>query len=175
MRTPILVSVIFLCASALWAQDSVVPLNVKLGLWETTTTTTMSGMPPIPADVLAKMTPEQRARMEQMMAARSGAGKADTRKSCMTADKLHKAPFSDDRKNCTYNVVSSSSIRWEVHFSCVEDKGNMKMNGVVRVEALSSDSAKGSVEVASEGGDHKMNISNTFSSKWLGPDCGDVK
>ena len=36
------------------------PLNVKPGLWELTSDTERSGAPQIPAEALAKMSPEQR-------------------------------------------------------------------------------------------------------------------
>jgi hypothetical protein len=38
-------------------------LNVKLGLWEVTSTTHTSGMPPLPKAMLDQMTPAQRAQM----------------------------------------------------------------------------------------------------------------
>ena len=39
------------------------PLNLKLGLWEDTSQTESSGMPPIPQSVLDTIPPEQRAKM----------------------------------------------------------------------------------------------------------------
>jgi hypothetical protein len=51
----------FLFCGAAWAADNVQPLDVKLGLWESTTTMEHSGAPPIPAEVLARLSPEQRA------------------------------------------------------------------------------------------------------------------
>lgn len=43
------------------------PLNIKTGLWETTSTLKMSGDMPIPAGMLDKLTPEQRARLDERM------------------------------------------------------------------------------------------------------------
>ena len=48
----------------LWAAE---PLNVKLGQWETTTTMQLSGMPAIPPEALAQMTPQQRQMIEDRM------------------------------------------------------------------------------------------------------------
>ena len=45
--------------------------NIKPGLWEVTVTPKVSGEMPIPEDQLAKMTPEQRAKVEAMV---KGAG-----------------------------------------------------------------------------------------------------
>ena len=44
-----------------WAADKIQSLNLKVGLWEVTHTTSLTGTPPIPPEMLAKMTPEQRA------------------------------------------------------------------------------------------------------------------
>src|ERR1700676_2872864 len=67
-----------ICLSAevvLLAAGKVQPLNVKTGLWQVSTTTTMSGLPDIPPEMQARldqMTPEQRAKMEAMMKSRFG-------------------------------------------------------------------------------------------------------
>ena len=46
------------------------PLDVKTGQWESTMTGQTTGMPPIPDDVLNRMTPEQRAKIQAAMQAR---------------------------------------------------------------------------------------------------------
>ena len=56
------------CAAACVAQNT--PLNVKTGEWEATITNETSGQMPIPQEMIDKMTPEQRAKMEAMMKAR---------------------------------------------------------------------------------------------------------
>ena len=51
------------------------PLNVKTGLWQSDDRLPTSGLPPLPADMQArldKMTPERRARMEAAMKGRLG-------------------------------------------------------------------------------------------------------
>jgi hypothetical protein len=64
MRTSVLVALLFLGCAWIWAADAI-KLDVKLGLWETTNTFQTSGMPQvnIPPDALARMTPEQRAKV----------------------------------------------------------------------------------------------------------------
>ena len=175
MRTSVLMVVLIL-GCGLWAEDAIKPLDVKLGLWETTSTSQTSGMPPvnIPEDALARMTPEQRAKVEQMMKG-SGSPRTNTVKSCMTREKMNRAEaFGTDRKNCTRSVVSSSGNKTEVRMECTTDDG-AKVNGIVRVERISSDSVKGSMQMTTTSGDRTMNMNSTFTSKYLGPDCGDVK
>jgi hypothetical protein len=61
----VLLGIVLLLSLTVMAADKIQPLNVKLGLWETTHTTTTSGQMPIPPEMLAKLTPEQRAKMEE--------------------------------------------------------------------------------------------------------------
>ena len=177
MRTSVLVALLFLGCSWLWAADGFKPLDVKLALWETTNTFQTSGMPPvsIPPDALAKMTPEQRAKVEEMMKGMgSGSPRTTTTKSCMTREKMNKQQmFGDDKKDCTRTVVNSSGSKIEVRLQCNTD--GAKTNGTIRVEAMNSESVKGSMQMQTTSGDHTMNMNSTFTSKWLGPDCGDVK
>ena len=93
VKLRILLGVAFLWALPSWTADAVQPLDVKPGLWETTTTTEMGGMPPMPADVLAKMTPEQRAKFEAAMKARAAQGaKTTTRRTCLDQGRAEQAP-----------------------------------------------------------------------------------
>ena len=163
-------------AIAAWAAD-IAPMNVKLGLWETTVSNAMRGMPPIPAEVLAKMTPEQRQRMEAAMAARAGSsGSPQTYKSCLTKEALEKAlSFGDDRNhNCKRTLVSSSASKQDIHMECGNEK--VTTTGDLHFEALTPEMVKGTLTLTSTGAGAGMgmNIKSEFSSKWLGPDCGDV-
>src|SRR5947209_20522148 len=133
MRSVRLVLVL-LSSGAVWAADKVQPLNVKTGLWETTRTTNTSGQMPIPPELMARLTPEQRAKMEDRMKANSAEkSRTNTSKSCMTKEKLEKAPFSDEQKDCTRTIVTSTSSKAEVRFTC--DQADTKGNGTINVEA----------------------------------------
>jgi hypothetical protein len=164
---------IAVCSLPLWAADNFTPLNVKEGLWEVTTTHSMSGMPAtpnIPPDALAKMPPEQRARVEAMMK-----GTPDVRKECVTKEKLQKnSAFSNNRGDCARTLVTSTGNKLEVKIHC-EEKQTIT-DGTLVLEALSSDGVKGTMHsVTNSSNGHNMNMDFTFSSKYLGPACGDVK
>lgn len=178
MRTSLLVSLLFLACTSVWAADDLKPLDVKLGLWETTSGVQTSGMPPvnIPPDALARMTPDQRAKVEAMMKSQgSGGSRTTSTKTCMTPEKMKRSEmFYEEQKQCTKTVVSSSSNKLEMRMHCTMESGH-KADGTVRVERISSESTKGSVQMVSTSGDHTMNMNSTFTSKWLGPNCGDVK
>jgi hypothetical protein len=179
MHSKVLLALLVLCSFSLWAGDKIQPLDIKLGLWEITSTVAMTGMPAmpnIPPDVLAKMPPEQRAKMEAAMGARSGESPTTVaRKTCITREKLDKqTAFSDERKNCTHTVVTSSSKKLEIKLQCTEQQ-NTTMNGTIQVEALNSETLKGSVRMATSGGGRHMNMNSDFTSRYLGSACGDVK
>lgn len=169
------VAVILLWSFAIWAADRVQPLDIKTGLWEITTTNLMSGMPPIPPETLARMTPEQRARFEESMkATMSGKPKTTTRKDCVTREKLNKDYlFGEERKQCTRTVITASSSKTEMKMQCQEE--NMKMDGTVRMEVLSSEQVKGTVKMMATGSGRTMNVDVDFNARYLGPVCGDTK
>ena len=179
MRTKFLLATFFLAlivfsALTLWAADNITPLNVKEGLWEMTVTHSMSGMPAmpdIPPDVLAKMPPEQRARMEAMM---KGGPSTDVRKECITKEKIEKnSAFSNNRGDCTRTVVNSTGSKLELKIHCEEKQAST--DGTLVLETAGSDHVKGTMQSATNANGHTMNMNFTFSSKYLGPACGDVK
>lgn len=160
-----------LACSTLWAADYR-PLDVKTGQWETTVNSQMSGMPPIPDDVLNRMTPEQRAKIMAAMQARNGS-KATVSKSCLTKDQLDK-PFDlgDERtRSCTRTMITSSGSKQEARIDCTVN--GSKTTGTIKVEAVDSGSVRGSMQMAVSSGEHSMNMNMTFASKWIGPVCSE--
>jgi Protein of unknown function (DUF3617) len=148
------------------------PLDVKTGQWETTMTGQTSGMPPIPDDVLNRMTPEQRAKVEAVMQARGGS-KATVTKNCVTKDKLDKA-FSlgdENTKSCSRSLVASSGNKQEIRIDCNRD--GTKSTGTVKVEAADSENIKASMQMTVSNGAHTMNMNYVFASKWIGPVCSE--
>jgi len=179
MRTKFFLASFFLAmivfsSLALRAADNITPLNIKEGLWEITTTHSMSGMPAMPAlppDALAKMTPEQRAQVE---AAIKGGPSTDVRKECITKEKLKKhSAFSNNRGDCTRTVVNSTGSKLEVKIHCEEKQAST--DGTLALETVGSDRVKGTMQAVTSANGHTMNMNFAFSSKYLGPACGDVK
>jgi len=131
MRKLALWIVACLWASVLLAAGKYQPLNVKTGTWQTTWTTTVSGLPPIPQDMLNRMTPDQRARVEAAMKnMASGTPRTRTSQTCLTKEQLQKDPF-NDRKSCTETVLTSTGSGMEVQEECTERE--MKTNAMVRI------------------------------------------
>lgn len=180
MKSSILATIALLSPLALRADD-IKPFDAKTGLWETTSTMEMSGMPAmpqmpaIPEEQLSKMTPQQRAQIEAMIKSRMGgigAPRTTTSKTCMTADSMKQALNMSKQENCTQKVISSSSSMQNIHVECTQ--GKMNMTGDMMVERVDSEHAKGNVMMKATG-EQNMTMKMSFTSKWLGSDCGDVK
>ena len=173
-------ALILFAAATVWAADPV-PMDVKLGQWESTMTSQITGMPQgrgmpqIPPEQLARLPPEQRAKIEAMMAQMaSGAPRTATTKSCIKREDLTKLPMNNDQ-SCKTTLTSSSSSKQVIQMDC--DRNGNKQSGTMTIEALSSESIKftvvGGASDASKGMNMSMNISGT--SKWLSPVCADAK
>lgn len=165
------------------AADKSSMINVKEGLWETTLSMSgMAGMPGIPDDVLAKLTPEQRAQMEEMMKQRgmSSNGHATVIKSCVTKEKIEKGmAFSDEkRENCTHTIVNSISTHAEIKLHCEMNKDSANkatVDSTTVIDVVGPASAKGTTHAVTVSNGRTMASDMTFTSKYLGAECGDIK
>lgn len=164
-------TILIAAAGVVFAADPT-PLNLKPGLWETTTVTERSGagMPSIPPDALAKLPPEQRARIEAMA---GGKPVTNTRQSCRTDKDLH--PFTDSRANqsCKMTYLTSTPSKQEIQMDC--SMGGMPATGTVTLEVKDSQHVAGQVVLHANANGRQMDTKITINAKWLGSDCGSVK
>jgi hypothetical protein len=170
-KTRMFLGLVFTLSVATQGADNAQSLNVKTGLWEVTTTVTASEEMPIPAGLLEKLTPGQRARVEERMKARkSEPAKTTIKKQCLTRKHLDDGiPFDRDRKSCTRTVLTSTSSKVDMHVECL-GKG-FKSSGIFQIEALSSENVKGSMRLSATGGANATNSTSTFTAKWISPFC----
>ena len=142
------------------------PLAVKPGLWEVTMTAKVQ----LSEAMLANIPPDRRAQMEAMMAGRGG--QPTVVKSCLTKEKLSKALdfASDAKKTCQYKLVTSSATKQELEVQCTAN-GKTTV-GKMTFEALSPESGKAIMQMTQDGG---TKVDMTINSRYLSPDCGDVK
>jgi hypothetical protein len=175
----IMFAIALICPIVTWAQD-IKPFDAKLGLWESTSSTTVAGVAAmIPEEQLAQMPPAQRAQIEAMMN-RGGGGspRTTTVKYCLTSDSLKRALYNSD-KNCTTKLVSSSANTQQIHLECTS--GNTKTSGDFTIERVDAEHLKGSGELkaaadsSSAKAGRTMDIKMSMNNKWLSSDCGDVK
>jgi uncharacterized protein DUF3617 len=157
------------------AADEFQAMNVKPGLWETTMSTQMSGLPPIPPEALARLTPEQRKQMESVLSQRAGRGTATTTKACVAKEDMNKPLGLNDtvKQNCKSTIVRSSGTEQEIRLEC--NQGAMQGTATVHIEAVDSENIKGTMQMNANGGNNKMSMQSSFTSKWIGSDCGNLK
>jgi len=141
------------------------PFDVKPGLWQTTSTFTIAGDMPIPAGMMDKMTPEQRARAEEAMKANMGT-RTVTTSHCVTKENLQN-PFTG--KECTWTLLESTGSRAKGNVSCEEE--GMKLTGTGEFEAVDAEHMKGTAHLVSTAGGRSMTTDDAFTSKWQGADC----
>ncbi len=139
------------------------PLNVKLGTWETTTVTNMSGMH-LPEAQLQQLSPEQRQRVEAALEKQQAGGpKTHTSRSCVTQKELDTF-FGHDEADCKRTFVVATATRQEVIMECA---GKIPRKGELHIEASSRERVKGNMKMASEAG----NVTADFNSKWISSVC----
>jgi Protein of unknown function (DUF3617) len=171
MQTKTLALVLFGTAAVALAAQKIETLNVKPGLWEMTMTMKTSGTMPLSPELLAKLTPEQRAKMEESMKAHSGTHeRTNTYKTCWTKDKTS---FDKEEQNCTRTILTSNSNKLAIKVQCSD--ANQRSNATMEFEAVNPENVRGTSHVVATGGGHSMNLDATYSGKWVGSACGDVQ
>jgi cell division protein FtsN len=174
MRKSELVALMILCPMIVFAVDKIEPLNVKTGTWSMTYTGGATGQMPLSDEDLAKLTPEQRARLEQMLKQQAAiASQPKTVKRCVTEEDLKKSAFADDSKECTRTVIASSSTRLDVREECT--RGDDKRTTTYHLQAPTPESVTGDVAMEMTRSGRTMKINTSFSAKWLGAACEDAK
>jgi hypothetical protein len=149
-------------------------LNIKPGQWETTITTAGGGgaaIASLPPEVLDKLPPEQRAKLEARMKA-AGAPHTTVSSGCVTKDDVAKGfQPANLPATCKYNVTKATSSQIRMDVACDTEKA--KVSGAVQVDAIDSEHVKGTTETQINGA--PTVITTTFTSKWVGPVCTEKK
>ena len=173
-RTLLQVAVTALTVTAVVQAADLAKPNIKPGLWEVSIVPHISGQMPIPEEQLAKMTPEQRARLQAAM--QTHQSRPRVYKECMTPEKIARGfaidPHGDDSA-CKRNVVSSSSKELTLHDEC--NKPQRKTVTDVHFEVKDGTQMSGKINVVMTSAGKTMTVNNTMQGKWLGASCGTVK
>lgn len=182
MRKTLMVSAGCLLTTVLLAATGKIqPLNVKAGLWQTTTTSTFGGLaggiaslPPGEQAKLAQMTPQQRAMVEAMMKKQYGSGpQTTTFKHCVTEKDINNnAPWGTGTR-CTWNVLTSTGTDLEARgTSCDLGKTDGLNSSVdVKIHVTDSENIKASMQGSATGNGHSYTLNGTYTSKWIGATC----
>lgn len=149
--------------------------DVKAGLWERTVTRQMEGPAVSPVADLSKLPPEQRARIEQMIATRGAtAPTTSVVRYCVTPESAQKwETFARDGQDpsCQRAVQDASPSSLKMSIVCAGGKET----GTLEFAAVSPERVTGSVVLVrqEEHGERKVRVDT--DSRWLGADCGAVK
>lgn len=158
---------LLVCAAVALPLLAAEKLGARVGLWETTTTTTLGGLA-LPAELTANMPAAQRAQLEQVMKAQS-APRTSTARSCVTEKDLENGTFqqppAQQGMQCKVTVVSSTSKRQESTFQCTTPVGTAE--GKMVVDAIDDAHVKGTMQIKAQ----QVSIDVAFESKWLSADC----
>jgi Protein of unknown function (DUF3617) len=170
---------LFLAFALAAASASAEKMDVKLGLWESTLTTAVSGAPPIDVSRLSQLSAEQRARLEAVFQKRAAQGPqtlTHTYQTCLTKKKLAEDPFSEPApkgEKCATKIVSQTRTVWQGSRVCTGDEGRQEYSG--KITAVSREQVRGTILVKMSDGGNSMTNHAKYSSKWLGSDCGSLK
>lgn len=149
-------------------------LKVKPGLWEMTVDNETSGRPPVPAEALARLPPEQHAQIEAQLQQLTPP-KHQVKKQCVTQKTLDRGFEKMERMgegNCTRTVVANTATLLEGRVQC---KGAANVSGSYRFEAGSPEAVVGTSDMTTSDGTHTMKMKYDIKGKWLGSDCGAVQ
>jgi hypothetical protein len=146
-------------------------LDVKVGLWEMTSTLSFGGTPPLPKEVLEKMTPEQQDRMKADWRAQAAQQREpDVSRECITREDLDKPFQSGNEDDCTQTVVRTTRTTQEIRLVCT---GEIKGSGVFRVNTPTPETMTGELDLKAGEGNAVFTIKGTIEGRWLGPECGE--
>ena len=145
--------------------------NLKPGMWEMTVTTAASGLT-VPPDVLDKMPPERRAKIEETMQARGAQPRSFTSKECVTQKDLDENRIIKDAEEseghsarCTTKVVSKSSSKLVIERTCLAPQASTSR---ITMEAKTRETLIASVDMT---GNRTGKVHVDMNGRWLGATC----
>lgn len=156
--------------------------TLKPGLWEVTHKTQMGGHPK-GDDAMAKMEkqlasmpPEQRKKVEAMMAKNGSSmaaapGGGMTVKVCMTKEMVERQEFPSQQGDCKTTSQSRSGNTLKMVFACTKPPST----GESQITFVNAEAYTMKMAVTSTAGGAPQKIDMEGSGKWLGADCGSVK
>ena len=145
--------------------------NAKPGAWEMNVTTLTTGNP-IPADVLAQMSPDKRAEIEEAMKARAGKPDSHTFKTCMTQKDLDQNSMIKSEKDstCAKKVLSKSATKIVIEQTCPAPRASA---GKATIEARTPEKIVAIIDTVQGGDGGQIHIE--MKGRWLGASCEAIK
>ena len=151
---------------------------VKPGLWQVKMTSLDANGKEMPAPeqaALAKMTPEVRAQMAEMMKARGMVmpDESGAMKVCLTKETFDSGGWQQAaaQSGCTTNYLTQTASLWKWHSSCT----SIKSESDGEVVFNSAENYRTKVTTTATVRNQTRTTTRVVQSNWLGGDCGDIK
>ena len=154
--------------------------TLKPGLWEVTQSMQGGGGPGEAASAqarmqkeLAAMPPEQRKKIEEMMAKqgmKSGASGMSTR-TCMTKEMVERNEVPAQKGDCKTTKQTKSGNTMKFAYTCA----NPPSTGEGEYTYMGSEAYKSKMVINTTRGGKPETMTLEGSGKWLGADCGSIK
>lgn len=143
-------------------------LDVRMGLWEVTSTTSMG----ISGIDTSKIPPQDQAQIAAVM---GGAMRKPTMvKSCVTRDKfVTERPVADRPGTKCHQTVQTNTAK--VLENAIICTGELPSRSTARTEAQSQTAFTGTVTSFTVLRGRETSVTIKMTGKWLGADCGSVK
>ncbi|HET7774640.1 MAG TPA: DUF3617 domain-containing protein [Burkholderiaceae bacterium] len=158
--------------------------QMKAGLWETRVTrqtlngedmnARMAEAQKRMQEATARMTPEQRKQMEQMMGKQGmQMGTPGTARFCVSAAMAaRQEPLPDPEGHCKNEKFVRSGNTVDFEFVCTRPDGTMRGKGRT---SFSGDSSRTEMTMTGQRAGKPMNMVMESESRYLGADCGGLK
>jgi Protein of unknown function (DUF3617) len=132
---------------------TLVPLNVKTGLWQMTETIAWTGLPP-------------------QMAAAMNNGHAINYKSCVKSQDLNSNPWGQGSgEHCRWTTASSNGTDMQVQGSSCQMGNGMTAQVQGTIHVIDSQDGTGSFDVTLTGNGQTMHGHASYTGKWLSATC----
>lgn len=167
-RRPLATPILWVCLTALVvAQKPHVPaLDVRMGMWEMTTTADVDGQ--TTGVDTSKMTPQQRAQIASAMRGMTGP-RTTTSTTCLTrADFNRKNFLTHADPNCRQTLTTNTKTRLEGRIACT---GANAMQGTMHFDAPSPTQFSGTVRSTSTERGRTTTTNITMAGTWLAAEC----
>jgi hypothetical protein len=179
MKTPLLIAL--LSGSLSLSAAAQAPVQLRAGLWEQSMQVSSQGgqieaaMKEAQA-AMAKMPPEQRKMMEQMMAAKGMSVDVarNSVKVCMTPEDVARDALPPAQDGCKQTARRSGNT-WNISFQCPARDGQPPTSGTGTVTLESPTAYSGQFVVDTEINGKRDKVTMNSRGRWLGADCGSVR
>jgi hypothetical protein len=173
-------------ASLLFGAMGASAQSMKPGLWEmtqkkmTSSSAEMNNAMAAMHAQMAKMSPEQRKQMQDMMAKQgvnmdfSGSGAKPGEmvvKLCMTQELIDQNQTAPAQAGCTYTKSPRVGSTWKMSFTCANPPSSGE--GLTTIISPEAYTTKMTINTSATGKPERMDMEG--EGKWLGASCGDIK